>query len=44
MPASKKQITAAEPAFKAAIMTKQVELVEGDSSKTTTIGTDLDPK
>ena len=44
MPALKKQITATEPAFKATIKTKQVELVEGDSSKTTAIGTDLDPK
>ena len=44
MLASKKQITAAKLAFKAAIKTKQVELVEGDSSKTTDIGIDLDPK
>ena len=44
MPASKKQISDSAPAFKAAIETKQVELVVGDASKTTAIGTDLDPK
>ena len=44
MPASKKQISDSAPAFKAAIETKPVELVVGDASKTTAIGTNLDPK
>ena len=44
MPASKKQISNSAPAFKAAIETKPVELVVGDASKVTAIGTNLDPK
>jgi hypothetical protein len=44
MPTSKKQISESTPAFKAAIETKSVELVVGDASKTTAIGTNLDPK
>ena len=41
MPATKKQVSKTAPAFKAAVDTKAVELVEGDASKTTTIGTNL---
>src|SRR3954469_10557659 len=37
------QISDSTPAFKAAIETKPVELVVGDASKTTIIGTNLDP-
>ena len=44
MPASNEQISDSAPAFKAAIETKPVELVVGDSSKVTDIGTNLDPK
>jgi hypothetical protein len=44
MPTSRKQIIDSAPAFKAANDTKPVELVEGNSSKITTIGTSLDPK
>ena len=44
MPASKKQIVEPAIAFKAAEETKEVELVDGDASKTATIGTGLDPK
>src|SRR3954463_3676984 len=44
MVASKKHISDSDPAFKAATETKPVELVEGDASKTTSIGTSLDPK
>ena len=44
MPASKKQISDSAPAFKAAIETKQVELVLGDASNVTAIGMNLDPK
>src|SRR4051812_10054615 len=44
MPASKKQISASATAFKAPTETKPVELVVGDASKVTAIGTNLDPK
>ena len=44
MPASKKQISDFDLAFKAAIETKLVKLVVGDASKVTAIGTNLDPK
>src|SRR3954465_15869791 len=44
MPSSKKQISDSDPASKAAIKTKSVELVVGDASKTTAIWTNLDPK
>ena len=44
MPASKKQISDQNPSFKAAGETKKVELIDGDSSKTTTIGAAMDPK
>jgi hypothetical protein len=42
--ASKKQISDQNPSFKAADETKKVELIDGDSSKTTTIGAAMDPK
>ena len=44
MPVLKKQISDSAPAFKAAIETKPVQLVVGDASKVTAIGTNLDPK
>ena len=44
MPVSNKQISDSAPAFTAAIETKPVELVVGDASKVTAIGTNLDPK
>ena len=44
MPATKKQISKSAPTFKAAVNTKQVELVVGDASKTTAIGTSLNEK
>ena len=43
MPATKKQVSEMAPAFKAAVDTKMVELVEGKASKTATIGTNLSP-
>ena len=43
MPATKKQVSETAPAFKAADDTKTVELVEGEPSKTTAIGTNLSP-
>src|SRR3954462_645709 len=43
MPASKKQISDSAPASKAAVQTKPVELVVGDASKVTAIGTNLGP-
>ena len=44
MPATKKQVSDSAPAFKAAVDTKTVELVEGEASKTTAIGTNLTPQ
>ena len=44
MPATKKQVSDQAPMFKAADDTKQVELVEGDPSKTTSIGSHLSDK
>ena len=44
MPALKKQISDQNPSFKAAEETKKVELVDGDASKTTTIGAAMDQK
>ena len=44
MSATKKQISDSTPAFKATIETKPVELVVCDASRTTAIGTNLDPK
>ena len=43
MPATKKQVSETAPAFKAADNNKTVELVEGEPSKTATIGTNLSP-
>ena len=44
MPATKKQVSNQAPTFKAADDTKAVELVVGDASKTTTIGSHLTDK
>ena len=44
MPALKRQLQETTPTFKAADETKQVELVAGDSAKTTSVGAQLDPK
>ena len=44
MPSTKKQVSDSAPAFKAAVDTKTVELVEGEPSKTTAIGTNLTPQ
>ena len=44
MPATKKQVSDQALTFKAADDTKTVELVEGDASKTTTIGSHLSAK
>jgi hypothetical protein len=41
---TKEQVSASTPTFKAADATKAVELVVGDSSKTTTIGANMDSK
>ena len=41
MPATRKQVSDQAPTFKAANDTKTVELVEGDASKTTSIGSHL---
>ena len=43
MPATKKQVSETAPTFKATDDTKTVELVEGEPSKTTAIGTNLSP-
>jgi hypothetical protein len=44
MPASKQEVSASPPTFKPIVDTKQVELVAGDATKTTSIGTNLSPK
>ena len=44
MPATRKQVSDQAPMFKAADDTKAVELVEGDASKTITIGSHLSDK
>ena len=44
MPTAKKQVSDSGPSFKAVDATKAVELVVGDSSKTATIGANMDPK
>jgi hypothetical protein len=44
MQASKQEVSAFPPTFKPTVDTKQVELVAGDATKTTSIGTNLSPK
>jgi hypothetical protein len=44
MPVSKQEVSASPPTFKPTLETKQVELVAGDATKTTSIGTNLSPK
>jgi hypothetical protein len=44
MPVSKQEVSASPPTFKPTVDTKQVELVAGDATKTTSIGTNLSPK
>jgi hypothetical protein len=44
MPASKQELSASPPTFKPTVDTKQVELVAGDTAKTTSIGMNLSPK
>jgi hypothetical protein len=44
MPASKEEVSASLPTFKPTVDTKQVELIAGDATKTTSIGTNLSPK
>jgi hypothetical protein len=44
MPASKQEVSASLCTFKPTVDTKQVELVAGDATKTTSIGTNLSPK
>jgi hypothetical protein len=44
MPSSKQEVSASPPSFKTTGDNKQVELVIGDATKTTSIGTILSPK
>jgi hypothetical protein len=44
MPSSKQEVSASPPSFKTTCDTKQVELVIGHATKTTSIGTNLSPK
>jgi hypothetical protein len=44
MPTSKQEVSASPPTFQPTVDTKQVELVAGDATKTTSIGTNLSPK
>jgi hypothetical protein len=44
MPASKQEVSASPPTFKPIVDTKHVELVAGDATKNTSIGTNLSPK
>jgi hypothetical protein len=44
MLASKQEVSASPPTFKPTVDTKQVELVAGDATKTTSVGTNLSPK
>jgi hypothetical protein len=44
MSASKQEVSASLPTFKPIVDTKQVEIVAGDVTKTTSIGTNLSPK
>jgi hypothetical protein len=44
MSASKQEVSGSPPTFKPTVDTKQVELIAGDATKTTSIGTNLSPK
>jgi hypothetical protein len=44
MPTSKQEVSASPPTFKPMVDTKQVELIAGHATKTTSIGTNLSPK
>jgi hypothetical protein len=44
MPASKQKVSTSPPTFKPTVYTKHVELIAGNTAKTTSIGTNLSPK